>query len=273
MSNRSLALPIALLALLAAPAAGRAERLVGHDAYARAQAGAERRPGGFFKYGFHIAKGGILYGVLAGAAGYFIAGPSAALEWAGKGATGGMVWRSATGGSKSGVFKRSARSFAKADLAEVKGQPIRKHYHKLKGVVWSAVESGVVGGAASGTLGLFLGGPANAIPSAITGGLLGSAFGAATGVAKAYVVPFFKRRSLDWSLSRAASALAHLERDPANPAWRDEVAKRLAQVHAKKENLPRLSEGQSQRYVELGARAARLASGRPALASLASALY
>jgi len=258
MHLRSVAVPLSLLALLAIPNPVRADRMVGQAAYARAQVNAERRSGGFIRYGLHITKDGIVAGLLGAGAGYLLGGPGAAAEWGLKGATGGLVWGSATGGSKSGVFKHSTRAFAKADLAEIKGQFVRKHYYKVKGIIWSGVESGVVGSAASGALGLCLGGPAAVVPSAITGGLFSSALGAATGVVRAYVAPFLQRRSLGWSISRASSALKHLERDPGNPAWRDDVVKRLGQVQAKQQNIPRLSESQSERVQDLVARAARL---------------
>jgi hypothetical protein len=258
MHLRSVAVPLSLLALLAIPSPVRADRLVGQAAYARAQQNAERRSGGFIRYGLHITKDGILAGLVGAGAGYLLGGPGSAVDWGLKGATGGLVWGSATGGSKSGVFKHSTRAFAKADLAEIKGQFIRKHYYKVKGIVWSAVESGVVGGAASGALGLCLGGPAAVVPSALTGGAFSTALGAASGVLRAYVAPVLKRASMGWSLSRASSALKHLERDPSNPAWRDDVSKQLSKVQAKQQNIPRLSEGQSERYQDLMARAARL---------------
>lgn len=266
------ALPLALLALtLASP--GRAEQLVGHDAYARAQAGSAPRSGGFFRYGWHVAKGTVLYGALGAGIGYFVGGPAAAIDWGTKGAIGGASWRAATGGSKCGVFKRSGRAFAKADLCEAKGQSIRKHYYKLKGIVWSTVESGVVSGVASGAIGTLFGGPASTLPSAMGGCVLGAGFGAVSGVCKAYVVPIFRSISMSAALRRASSALAHLEREPGNPAWRDEVASRFAAVHAKKESMPRLSDGQTRRYLELSARIGRLSSQNPGLLGLAAGLH
>jgi len=169
MRAASLALPLALLTLTLSAPVHANEQLVGHEAYARAQAGSARRSGGFFRYGWHITKGAILYGALGAGAGYFLGGPAAAIDWGTKGAIGGSAWRAATGGSKCGVFKRSGRAVAKADLCEAKGQSIRKHYYKIKGIVWSAVESGVVSGVASGAIGTLFGGPASTIPSAIGG--------------------------------------------------------------------------------------------------------
>jgi hypothetical protein len=273
MSRIGIAFPLALLALtLSAPSHAR-EQLVGHDAYAKAQEGAARRSGGFFRYGWHVTKGAILYGALGAGAGYFLGGPAAAIEWGSKGAIGGSAWRAATGGSKCGVFKRSGRAFAKADLCEAKGQSVRKHYYKVKGIVWSAVEGGVVSGVASGALGTLFGGPASTVPSALGGCALGTAFGAASGICKAYVVPVFRSFSMSSALRRANRALGRLEREPSNPAWRDEVASRLADVHTKKEKMPRLSDGQTRRYLELSTRVSRLATGRPGIATLGANLH
>jgi len=124
--------------------ADRSEPYVGRAAYAQAREGAAPRSGGLLRYGWHVTKGGVLFGLLGAGAGYFLGGPAAAAEWGIKGAGGGVAWRATFGSDGTGISKHSGRAFAKADLHEAQGHFLRKHYYKVKGVVWSAVEGGVV---------------------------------------------------------------------------------------------------------------------------------
>lgn len=236
---------------LVLPVLVRAESPAGRIAVERAQRGAERRRGGLIRHGFHVATRAALAGIVGGGAGYFMGGPATAMTWGTRAAGAGGALSSLTGASRTGIFKHSSRSFAKADLAEAKGQLIRKHFYKVKGIVWSGVESGVMNGLTMGGIGCLTTGPAGVVPAAVTGAAVGAACGVVYGTARAYVVPFFKRRSLGWSMSRAGRALKRLTREPNNPAWQAEVKQQLARVVAKKENLPRLGWGQTRRYGKL----------------------
>lgn len=244
------------------------EPYVPRVAYERAQRAAAPRSGGLLRYGWRVTKGAVLFGALGAGVGYFLGGPAAAAEWGVKGAGGGAAWRATLGSDGSGITKHSGRALAEADVQEAKGHFLRKHYYKVKGVAWSAVEGGVISGVASGAFGLILGGPASVVPSMMGGGLLGTAFGTVSGLAKAYVVPFFKRRSLGWSMSRARGALSALEEEPSNPALRDEARTRLQLVREKLESIPRLSSGQTRAYDALIQRAAR----QPGLVGLGAGL-
>lgn len=245
---------------------------VGEVAVQRAQRGAQKRRGGFFRHGWYVATRTALSGALGAGAGYVVGGPSAAMSWGTKAAGAGAALSSMTGGSRTGAFKRSDRCFAKADLAEAKGQLVRKHFFKLGGIVWSGVECGVVNGVTMAGLGCLFNGPAGAIPAGITGATVGAVCGAAAGTTRAYVVPFFKRRSLGWSISRANSALKHLAREPDNPAWQAEATRQLRKVQAKKDRLPRLGWGQARRFNKLATRTRQLSQQAPGLAGLASML-
>jgi hypothetical protein len=93
----------------------------------------------------------------------------------------------------------------------------------------------------------------------------------ALGVGKAYVVPFFKRRSLGWSIGTARNALINLARDPRNPVWQVEARDALATVQRKKDSLPALGAGQATRF-RLLSNMARMVSRSPGLSGLADAL-
>jgi len=251
--------------------AERTAPVVGRIAVQRAERQAEGRRGGIIRHGFHVASRAVLSGLVGGGAGYFVGGPGVAMDWGVKAAGAGGALSSLLSSGKTGIYKHSNRAFAKATLAEARGQTIRKHYNKLKGIVWSGVECGAVNGLTTGGIGCVVSGPAGIVPSAVTGGLVGGAFGLASGTARAYVVPFFKRRSLGWSMSRARSALKQLAREPANPAWQAEATRRLQKVQSKKENLPRLGSGQTRRFNNLAQMAQQLGQ-RPGLAGLGSIL-
>jgi hypothetical protein len=244
---------------------------VGRRAVESAERGAERSRGGFFRHTWHVATRTVLAGAIGGGAGYYFGGPALAMDWGTKAAGGGAALSSMTGAGRSGVFKRSNRCFAKADLAQAKGQVVRKHFYKLEGIVWSGVECGVVNALTSGGIGCLTGGPAAVVPAATTGAIVGGACGVVVGATKAYVVPFFKRRSLGWSMHRAGRALKKLAREPQNPAWQGEVQKQLRRVRDKKERIPRLGWGQARRYQRLAEQAREL-SRQPGLAGLATAL-
>jgi hypothetical protein len=245
---------------------------VGRVAYERARQQAAPQKGGLFRYSWRVTTGAVLTGALGAGAGYLLGGPGAAASWAMKGAGGGALWRSTFGSGSSGITKHSARSFAKADIQEAEGHFFRKHFYKMKGVAWSAVENGLVGVAANGGLGLMLGGPALAVPMMLKGGMFGVGIGAVVGIARGYVIPFFKRRSLGWSMHSARRAVAALDREPNNPALINDALARLQQVRDKRESLPRLSSGQARSYEKLVQRLAGVMHKSPALASLAAGL-
>lgn len=103
--------------------------------------------------------------------------------------------------------------------------------------------------------GTLVGGFGSTIPSAIAGGVFGGTFGLAAGTTRAYVVPFFKRRSLGWSMRRASKALSRLERDPGNTTLLNKATQQLGKVRKKADGLARLGRGQSNRYYKLQQRA------------------
>lgn len=192
---------------------------VGSAAVAAARLRVQPRSGGFFRYGWRVTKGSVLSGGICAGAGYFVGGPTLAMSWGTKGAGAGCAVSSMSGGG-TGVFKRSDRCFARAVLAEADGQCVRKHYYKLKGIVWSGVESGATNAVTMGGFGALFTGPTGVLPAAATGAVYGAAFGVAVGTTRAYVVPFFQRRSLGWSMGRASRALSKLERIPTTRAGR-----------------------------------------------------
>jgi len=261
------------LSLLLLPAGQvQAASPVGGVAVAKAQRNAAPRRGGFIRHAWHTTKGAIFSGAVGAGIGYLLSGPAGAINIGVRSAGGGAAFSSMTGGGRTGVFKRSARCFAKADLAEAKGQVLRKHFNKIKGVAWCGVESAAVNAVTMGGLGCVISGPAGVVPAATTGAVIGGCFGVVTGAAQAYVVPFFKRRSLGWSMHKAGRALKHLAQEPDNPAWQAEAMTQLRKVQTKKDRIPRLGNGQAQRYQQLAAQAQQLSQQVPRLAGIASGL-
>jgi hypothetical protein len=245
---------------------------VGSVAVAVAARRAEKRKGGFFRYGWRVSKGSLLTGGLGAGVGYFVGGPGVAMDWGRKGAGMGCAISSMSTAGSSGVYKRSDRCFAKAVLAEANGQQLKKHWYKMKGIVLSGVESGATNAVTMGGFGLFFSGPTGVLPSAGVGAAVGGTLGVAFGATRAYAVPFFKRRSLGWSLGRASRALGKLEKDPSSAKWQAAAKKHLAKVRAKKDNIPLISKRHARRYGELIQRAQRLGQRAPGLSALAATL-
>ncbi|MCA9667806.1 MAG: hypothetical protein KC503_19535 [Myxococcales bacterium] len=266
----SFAVTLAALVAFTTPARAEPQTIVGARAIARAQHNLQRG-GGFRRLAGRMVKNGAVSGLVGGVVGLIAFGPAGGVASAvGSAALGGSA-TAVLGAHSANVFKRSSRAFARADLAEVEGRTAAKHWNKLKGVLWNGVEAGLLAGGIGAGAGLVVPG-VGSVAAATTCATVGAAAGAAVGACRAYVAPFVKRRVLGFNMWRASRALAKLEKNPSSERALGKVTSLLSKIRTKKDNIARLGNGQSKRYLELSQRVERLAAENPALASLAGAL-